>query len=72
MTRAEHLAWCKQRALNYLGQGDLHSAFLSMSSDLNKHPETQSLAKPELLALGLFEVMHGNAAGLQDFIEGFN
>jgi hypothetical protein len=41
-TRAEHLAWCKQRALAYVDSGDLMEAFVSMISDLGKHPETRS------------------------------
>ena len=42
MTRAEHLTWCKQRALEYVATGDLPGAFQSMTSDLSKHPETKS------------------------------
>ncbi len=42
MTRAEHLAWAKERALKYVELGDLQGAFLSMASDLGKHPETQN------------------------------
>jgi hypothetical protein len=40
-TRAEHLQWCKDRALEYVELGDLDNAIASMQSDLNKHPETQ-------------------------------
>lgn len=40
-TRAEHLAWCKQRALEYLDTGDLNNAFASFISDMNKHAETR-------------------------------
>jgi len=40
-TRAEHLAWCKERALAYVEQGDLNNAFASLISDLRKHPETE-------------------------------
>ena len=40
MTRDEHLAWCKARALEYLDAGDLVNAVASMASDLTKHPET--------------------------------
>lgn len=38
MTRAEHLTWCKQQALEYVDRGDVQGAFASMTSDLNKHP----------------------------------
>lgn len=40
MTRAEHMAWAKQRALEYVERGELSSAIASMISDLGKHPET--------------------------------
>ena len=45
-TRAEHVAWAKERALRELDALDqtdeqsLSNAFASMVSDLNKHPET--------------------------------
>lgn len=39
MTRAEHLAWCKQRALEYVEAGDVPNAVSSMLSDLRKHSE---------------------------------
>ena len=35
-TRAEHLAWCKKRALEYVDAGDLLQAYTSMASDLGK------------------------------------
>jgi hypothetical protein len=41
MSREEHLAWCKKRALEYLDDGDINSAIASMISDLARHPETQ-------------------------------
>jgi hypothetical protein len=42
VTRAEHLAWAKQRALEYLDRGELDNAFASMVSDCRKHPELES------------------------------
>ena len=41
-TRDEHLAWCKQRALEYADRGDTTNAVASMMSDLGKHPETEN------------------------------
>jgi len=51
MTRTEHLAWCKARALDYIAIGDVQGAMLSMMSDLSKHNDT----KPgiELMRLSL-------------------
>ncbi len=55
-TRAEHLTWCKGRALEYVAAGDLHNAVSSMTSDLNKHPATAgdpSLKAHRLRGMGL-------------------
>jgi Tfp pilus assembly protein PilF len=41
---AEHIAFCKQRALEYVQQGDLSQAFASLVSDLGKHPKTRDSA----------------------------
>jgi hypothetical protein len=38
--RREHLAWCKQRALEYVDAGDVDLALASLISDLGKHPST--------------------------------
>jgi hypothetical protein len=40
MTREEHLAWCKQRALAYIDRGEIKEGLTSMMSDMEKHPET--------------------------------
>ena len=37
-TRAEHLAWCKERALAYVDQGDLQNAFASLILGGAEHP----------------------------------
>lgn len=70
MNRAEHLAWCKQRALEYVGS-DLASAVASMGSDLLKHPDTKASAGPELMMIGMMEIQRGPAA-VTRWIEGFN
>jgi hypothetical protein len=72
MTRAEHMAWCKQRALEYVNRGDLTDAYASMSSDLGKHPETEGHAA---ISLGLMLMMGGHLGTpqkMRDFINGFN
>lgn len=40
-TREEHLAWCKQRALEYVDRGQINEGLTSMMSDMRKHPETE-------------------------------
>ncbi len=71
-TRAEHLAWCKQRAREYCDRGDAMNALTSMFSDLEKHPETTGHKGSEI---GLMLMING---GLREpsearrFIDGFN
>lgn len=70
--RAEHLHWCKQRALAYVDAGDLHGAFASMASDLQKHPETAGHIGA---VLGMAQLMGGlldTPAEMRRYIEGFN
>lgn len=63
-SRAEHLEWCKGRALAYLP--DQAQAYASFASDMGKHPETRDHA---MLKLGILFVMRGEADAA--FIEGF-
>lgn len=72
MTREEHLAWCKQRALEYVDTGDTANAYASMASDLSKHPETEGHAG---IKLGMLMLMGGHIstpAKMREFINGFN
>lgn len=71
-SRAEHLAWCKKRALEYCDIGDPSQVFSSMASDLRKHPETESHAA---ITLGMMMLMNGHLdtpEKMRKFIEGFN
>lgn len=67
ITRAEHMAWCKQRALEELDASGTTAALASFCSDVCKHPETQDLAQ--------FAVLLGaearDVAEMRRFIEGF-
>ena len=72
ITRSEHLAWCKQRALEYVDRGDVSQAFASMTSDLRKHGETQDHAGIELGASLLFGGHLSTPEQMRTFIEGFN
>lgn len=72
MTRDEHLAWAKQRALEYVEAGDLQSALASVGSDLNKHPETADHAG---IRLGVMLMVAGHLSTKDEMrrhIEGFN
>jgi hypothetical protein len=72
MTRAEHLAWAKGRALEYADAGDTANAFASLASDLNKHPETTGHAAVELGGMLLFAGHLSTPAKMREFIEGVN
>lgn len=70
MTRAEHLAWCKERALAYVEAGDTQQAYASLASDLGKHEET--IGHPAI-QFGFLQLMGGlldTPAKMRDFIEG--
>lgn len=78
-TRAEHLQWCKERALKELDfypdvREACRNALASMGSDLGKHPETRGHSG---IQLGFMMLMsdqreaHDKAA-MRKFIEGFN
>lgn len=71
MTRDEHLAWCKQRAVEYLDAGDLRNAVASMGSDLGKHEGFRGPAYSFLNYLGILAIREGPAA-VRRWIEGFN
>jgi hypothetical protein len=72
MTRAEHLAWAKERALEYADRGDVSQAIASLGSDLNKHPETKNHAGMELMMMLAIGGHLDSPAELRKFIEGFN
>lgn len=78
MTRAEHLAWAKERALAYLEAGDISEAVASMFSDMQKHkgsdePGEDALADHPALALksAAHMAMAGTAREVKEWIEGF-
>lgn len=72
MTREEHLAWCKKRALEYLDKGDVENAIASMMSDMQKHDETKLISGSMLSAMGLTIAMTRNPQDARRYIEGFN
>ena len=69
--RAEHVSWCKARALEYLDRGDIRNAISSMISDMGKHPDTKESMKG-MAMMGLEAAMHNDAISARRWIEGFN
>lgn len=71
-TRAEHLAWCKHRAYQYLDRGDYLEAWASFVSYMRKHDGTKEHCG---IDLGMFSLLSGHTANVPEmrkFIEGFN
>ena len=52
MDKAEHLAWAKERALEYLP--DVSQASASFISDLNKHDDLRGHPVVELFGMEMF------------------
>ena len=72
MTRSEHIQCCKDRANQEIDRGNIQEAFMSMASDLDKHPETQEHIG---IKMGLMQLMGGflnTPDAMRNFINGFN
>jgi len=70
MTRDEHIAFCKQRANEYLDRDDVKNGVTSMLSDLLKHPETRDVGKA-MAMIGMLCIMENDLHGARRFVEGF-
>src|SRR5262249_18844099 len=72
-TREEHLAWCKQRALEYVEHGDLQGALTSMGSDLTKVSGGQ-IHDPTSLSFLIAEAVmfRQTPDAVRNWINGFN
>lgn len=72
-SRAEHLAWAKTRALEYLENGDVADAIASLASDLSKHPATRALAEGATNVMnGILQEPERKAAIARAWIEGID
>lgn len=70
--RSEHLQWCKDRAMEYVNDGDMQQAFASFQSDMTKHPETSDHL---VLQMGTMLMIGGHlstAKEMTDWITGTN
>ncbi len=72
MDRAEHLQWCKLRALGYVDSGDISNAVACMCSDLSKHPETANHAGIQLGSMLMFGGQMNTPEDARKWIDGFN
>jgi hypothetical protein len=71
MTAAEHLAWAKARAIEYLDCGELPNAIASMASDVGKHAGLDTVNNRELMAIGVLAAMKGPEA-VEKWIDEFS
>jgi hypothetical protein len=71
MTREDHLAWCKKRALACVERGELEEALFSMGKDLQAHPAFQGMTLSTMFLLGINYVAQGDAPAMRRWIEGF-
>ena len=72
MTRAEHIAWCKKRALEYVDRGQINDGLTSMMSDMSKHPETSSSTLDNLTVQLMLIGALSTIANARRHIEGYN
>ena len=73
MTREEHLQWCKDRALEYLVEGNGRDAVASMLSDLSKHEAWQdNKMMPTLSFMGMTYATVNDLTAIRRWIKGFN
>lgn len=71
-TRAEHLQYCKQRAMAQVEAGDLSEALASMFSDLMSHPTTSTHPRIVVGAGLMYNGLLSTEQQVREFIEGFN
>jgi hypothetical protein len=71
-TRAQHLVWCKKRALEYCDMGETSQAWASMVSDMRKDPATENHPALELGTILLLGGLNSTPMEMRKFIEGFN
>jgi hypothetical protein len=68
LSRAEHLAWCKERAREYVAAGDLVSAQASLVQDLALHPDTKAVGAT-VAELGMLQMMSGQLSNARDMTQ---
>ena len=70
MSRAGHLAWAKERALEYADRGETAQAMASLGSDLSKHPGTKEHSGLWLMMMLAMAGQLDAPGELRKFIEG--
>lgn len=70
--RSEHLQWCKDRAMEYVNNGDMKQAFASFQSDMTKHPETSNHMAMQMGTMLLLGGHLSTAREMEQWINGTN
>jgi hypothetical protein len=68
-SREEHVAWCKERALEYAYNNELGNAIASMISDMKKHPECE--VNSGLSMVGMLYAHQFSQHDVIEWIKGF-
>lgn len=71
-TRAEHITWCKERALAYIDKGQTMEGLTRMMSDMSRHPETASPGLDQLTMQLMVIGALSSPAEARRHIEGYN
>ncbi len=71
-TRADHLQWCKDRAIEYCDNNDPLQALTSMMSDLRKHEETKDHPAIKLCFQMMIQGLLNTPAEAKKYILDFN
>lgn len=72
MTREEHLAWAKERALAEMEYGGPEQGLASIFNDMRSHHELRNHAAIELGAMLMFNGHLQTRAQVREFIKGLN
>ena len=72
-SRAEHLQWCKDRAIEILDNGgNVQDAYTSFISDMGKHLETMNHPAIEMGFMMLVSGFNQTSNEMKKFINDFN
>ena len=72
ITKAEHLDWCKQRAREFVAEGNTRTAIIGLASDLQNHPETAGHIGISMMVGSMMTGGLSDPAAVLRFIDGFN
>jgi hypothetical protein len=70
VTREQHFARSKERALALISVGRLREAVASMMMDMRKYPNCE--VPHEIHAIGIYAAAAGDVAVVRAYVEGFN